>query len=102
MDDQRVDREGSVGLTGRLPRVQIGLRLMLLLVALFCVSVACYPPLSTLRREWMKERLHAIEGQARGMEFAEPYYGSRSAKRTAELARLKAEVAEQRRALGEK
>jgi hypothetical protein len=102
MDDQRTDREGGGRLTFRLPRMQIGLRLMLLLVALICVLVACYPPLSALRHVRIKERLSALDGQERGLEQNDTFQGRPNAKLKAEIVKAKAEVVEQKRRLGEK
>jgi hypothetical protein len=89
-------------LKARLSRIRIGLRLMFLLVALFCVLSATYRALTDLRYERMKARLYDLEGQARGMEFTEQIYLAPSAKRATELAKLKTEIAKQRLALGEK
>jgi hypothetical protein len=58
MDDQRTDREGGGSMMRRCPkRLRVGLRLMLLIVALFCVLCAYYRAHRDLQREKLKAEL---------------------------------------------
>jgi hypothetical protein len=103
MDDQLSDRTGgdSVASHGA-KRFQIGLRLMLLCMALFCVLCAYYRAYSDLRREQIKEELITLDTQQRGLASMVKYNANVSPQRVAQLSKVNAEIAEKKRAIGEK
>ena len=83
-------------------RIRVGLRLMLLLVALFCVWCAYYRAYTDLRREKIKMQLATLENEQDGVAKIVKYNGTPSPQRVAQLAKLNVEIAEKKRALGEK
>ncbi len=102
MDNQRTDRTSGRGLIARLWRVRIGLRLMLLLVALFCVLCAYYRACSDLRRAQIKFELTYLEDKQRGLANMVKYNANASAQRVAQLAVVNTMIEEKKRAIGEK
>src|SRR4051794_3782662 len=75
-------------------RFRIGLRLMLLCVALFCVLCAYYRAYSDLRREQIKEELISLGSEQRGLASMVKYNANASPQRIAQLAKVNAEIAE--------
>jgi len=100
MDDQGINRKG--GLIARLSRIRIGLRLMLLLVALFCVWCAYYRAYSDLRRARIRSELISLDSQQRGLASMVKYNANVSPQRIAELKAVNKEIAEKKRIIGEK
>jgi hypothetical protein len=74
-------------------RPKIGLRLMLLLVALFCVLSAYFRAKLDLRNERIRAELIALEGFQRHLEIMPNL--------RPQLARVNADIADKRRQLGE-
>jgi hypothetical protein len=101
MDDQSADREGRSVVTKSRYRLQVGLRLMLLLVALFCVLTAYFRAYSDLRRETIKGELISLEHEQLYWSNVIKYNGAVGPKPAAKLAALNAEIAKKKRAIGE-
>ena len=102
MDDQGISRASRRGLKGRLGRLRIGLRMMLLLVALFCVLCAYYQAYSDLRRERIKAQLASLQDEQSGLASMVKHHANVSPQRVAQLAKVNAEIAEKKLAIGEK
>ena len=83
-------------------RFQIGLRLMLLLVALFCVCCDYYRAYSDVRREQIRSELISLDSEQRGLAGMVKHNANVSPQRVAELAKVNAEIAEKKLAIGEK
>ena len=80
-------------------RVQIGLRLMLLLMALACVLVAYLRARLDLRREAIRTELMEKEHEQWILGIELQY--DRDPKKRADFAKIKAEIAEMQRQVGE-
>lgn len=77
-------------------RVRIGLRLLLLLVALSCVLVAYLRAQLDLRREAIRADIINLEHREYMLKFAATY----DAQAAADLQKVKTEIADKRRQIG--
>lgn len=102
MDDQRADRESGGVTTYRARRIRIGLRLMLLVVALFCVCCAYYRASSDLRRLHIERELISLDSHQRFLAGMVKHNANVGQERRDQLAKVRAEIAEKKRVIGEK
>jgi hypothetical protein len=76
--------------------------MMLLLVAMFCVLCAYYRAYSDLRRNENKIELIRLEDEQRGLASMVKHHTNVSPQRVAELAKVNADIAAKKRAIGGK